>query len=274
METLLDSVVNRPRVWVTRAPEDAVSWIRGLHDLGLNAQALPLMAIGPAPDPQPVQRAWQRIAQYQAVMFVSANAVRYFFQMTSEAVLTPGAVVWGSSRAWVTGPGSYASLLTAGVPANQIDAPSADAPQFDSEALWAVVAPQAGPTSRVLIVRGCDATGRITGRDWLVTQLQAAGVQVDQVAAYQRQVPVLTQAQRLAAIQGARDGSMWLFSNSEALAHLQAALPQQDWSQAKAVATHPRIAHNLREAGWGVVAIAQPDMAAVASSIKSCHDST
>jgi len=274
METVPHATMTRPKVWVTRAPEDAQPWLNGLKDLGLDAQALPLMAIGPAPDAQPVRMAWQQIAQYQAVMFVSANAVRYFWQMAPTAVVTHAQTVWARTRAWVTGPGSCAALRSQGVPDSQMDAPLPDAPQLDSEALWAVVAPQVGPGSRVLIVRGCDETGRITGRDWLATQLQAAGAQVDQVAAYQRKVPVLTAAQRLAATQAAQDGSVWLFSNSEALAHLTAALPGQDWSQAKAVATHPRIAHHAREAGWGVVAIAQPDIFAVASSIKSCHEST
>lgn len=273
METVPHSAMTRPKVWVTRAPEDAQPWLAGLRQLGLDAQALPLMIIGPAPEAQPLRMAWQQMAQYQAVMFVSANAVRYFWQMAPAAVVTNGQT-WGPARAWVTGPGSRAALRSQGVPASQIDAPPPDAPQLDSEALWSVVAPQVSPASRVLIVRGCDETGRITGRDWLATQLQAAGAQVDQVAAYQRQVPVLTAAQQLAATQAAQDGSVWLFSNSEALAHLKAALPGQDWSQAKAVATHPRIAQHAREAGWGVVAIAQPDISAVASSIKSCHDFT
>lgn len=257
----------RPRVWVTRAAQDAAPWIQGLIDLGLDAQSLPLMAIGPATDVQAVHSAWQQLAQYQAVMFVSANAVRYFFQ----AAPNP-AWPWGPARAWVTGLGSRAALLAAGVPELLIDAPASDAPQWDSEALWAVIAPQVQVGQRVLIVRGSDAQGQLAGRDWLSTQLQAAGVQVDQVAAYQRLIPILTDAQRGAAAQAAVGGAVWLFSNSEAIAHLQAALPEQDWSQALAVATHPRIAQQARLAGWGFVAIAQPSIFAVASSIKSLHE--
>lgn len=257
----------RPRVWVTRAAQDAAPWIQGLNDLGLDAQSLPLMAIGPATDVQAVHSAWQQLAQYQAVMFVSANAVRYFFQAAPKP-----ASPWGPARAWVTGLGSRAALLAAGVPELLIDAPASDAPQWDSEALWTVIAPQVLTGQRVLIVRGSDAQGQVAGRDWLSTQLQAAGVRVDQVAAYQRLIPILTDAQRGAAAQAAVDGAVWLFSNSEAIAHLQAALPEQDWSQALAVATHPRIAQQARLAGWGFVAIAQPSIFAVASSIKSLHE--
>ena len=257
----------KPRVWVTRAAADAGPWLQGLNDLGLEPRSLPLMALGPAADGSAVQSAWTQLAQYHAVMFVSANAVRYFFQ--ARPVTSP---LWGSARAWVTGSGSRAALWASGVPADAVDAPAPDAPQWDSEALWAVIVPQVQPGRRVLIVRGADAQGQVAGRDWLRTQLQEAGVQVAQVAAYQRLVPALSAAQREAATQAASDGSVWLFSNSEAIAHLTAALPQQDWSQALAVATHPRIAAQAQAAGWGCVAISQPAISSVASSIKSLHE--
>jgi len=257
----------RTRVWVTRPAADAASWIEGLKEKGLDAQSLPLMAIGPVADAQPLQTAWQDVVHYHAVMFVSANAVRYFFQARPQP-----SVPWGDVRFWVTGLGSRAALMASGVPAQTIDAPAADATQWDSEALWAVVAAQVQSGQKVLIVRGADAQGQVAGRDWLSQQLQAQGVHVDQVAAYQRQTPVFSQAQRLAAAQAASDGSVWLFSNSEAIGHLQSALPNQDWSQALAVATHPRIAQHARQAGWGFVAIAQPSLGAVATSIKSTHE--
>ncbi len=257
------------RVWVTRAPEDAQAWILGLNDMGFDAQPMPLMAIGPAPDQQALRRTWQHLDQYQAVMFVSANAVRYFWQAKP---VSPGPLPRGGLRAWVTGPGSQDALLKVGWPSSAIDAPPLDAVQFDSEALWSVVACQIHSGLRVLVVRGCDAEGQVSGRDWLVTQLQAAGAQVDQIAAYQRKTPVLNQAQLQAVRQSVETGAVWLFSNSEAIFNLKDTLPDQNWLGAKAVATHPRIANNAKQAGWGYVAIAQPALQAVASSIKSCHE--
>ena len=257
----------KPRVWVTRAAADAGPWLQGLNHLGLEPQSLPLMALGPAADGSAVQSAWTQLAQYHAVMFVSANAVRYFFQ--ARPVTSP---LWGSARAWVTGSGSRAALWAAGVPAEAVDAPAPDAPQWDSEALWAVIAPQVQSGQSVLIVRGADAQGQVAGRDWLSSQLQTAGLQVTQVAAYQRQTPIFSQVQLQSAAQAASDGSVWLFSNSEAIGHLTDALPAQDWSQALAVATHPRIAQHARQAGWVRVAIAQPSLGGVASSIKSLHE--
>jgi uroporphyrinogen-III synthase len=257
------------RVWVTRAPEDAQAWILGLNDMGFDAQPMPLMAMGPAPDQHALRSSWEHLDQYQAVMFVSANAVRYFWQAKPDSPVPPP---WGVLRAWVTGHGSQDALLKVGMPLHAIDAPPWDAVQLDSEALWSVVASQVNAGLRVLVVRGCDAQGLVTGRDWLVTQLQAAGAQVDQIAAYQRKKPVLSQAQLAAARQSVEMGAVWLFSNSEAISNLKEALPDQDWQGAKAVATHPRIGTNAKQAGWGSVAITQPALQAVASSIKSCHE--
>ena len=257
------------QIWVTRAPEDARAWILGLNDMGFDAQPMPLMAIGPAPDQHALRSTWQHLDQYQAVMFVSANAVRYFWQASP---VSEGVLPWGGQRAWVTGPGSQDALLKVGVPLHAIDAPPWDAFQLDSEALWSVVSSQIHAGLRVLVVRGCDAQGQVTGRDWLVTQLQAAGAQVDQIAAYQRKKPELSQVQLAAVRQSVERGAVWLFSNSEAIFNLKEALPDQDWREAKAVATHPRIASKAKQAGWGSVAIAQPVLQAVASSIKSCYE--
>ena len=65
--------------------------------------------------------------------------------------------------------------------------------------------------------------------------------------------------------EAATDGSVWLFSSSEAVGHLPAA----DWSQARAVATHPRIAEAVRAAGWGVVVESRPALTDILASIES-----
>ena len=255
---------------MTRPLQDCAEWALALKQAGFDARALPLLQIGPAPDPHAVAVVRQHLDRYFAVMFVSANAVRYFCQGQA-ADVTP--LQWGAARAWVTGPGTRAALHQVGVPHAQIDGPASGAPQLDSEALWSNVESQVhnlrDKNQAVLIVRGADASGRLAGRDWLAQQLIQSGVQVDQVVAYQRLLPQISPEQKQMAAQAASDGSIWLFSNSEALSHLQQVLPGQDWSQAKAVATHPRIANHARTVGFEHVAIAQPDRESVAASIKS-----
>ena len=67
----------------------------------------------------------------------------------------------------------------------------------------------------------------------------------------------------------ATDGSVWLFSSSEAVTNLCALAGGQSWSQARAVATHPRIALAARAAGFARVCEARPAMAELVASIES-----
>jgi len=259
------------RVIVTRPQREAQDWVQALQQAGHAAQALPLIAIGPAPDAAAVQQAWQRLAQYQGAMFVSANAVAGFF-----AARPAGAGSFADTavptRAWATGPGTTQALRRAGVPASHIDAPAADAAQFDSEALWQLIGARIRPGARVLIVRGGDAAGGNTegvGRDWFARQVMQAGGSVDFVASYQRQAPQLDTAQLELARQAAGDGTVWLFSSSEAVHNLRACLPQQSWARARAVATHGRIAQAARAAGFAVVRESRPALADIRASIES-----
>lgn len=257
------------RVLVTRPPHEAARWVEELRSRGVDAVALPLIELGPSLQPRAVTEAWERFSGYTAAMFVSGAAVQYFFE--SDSTLSPAE--WSKfaikTRCWDTGPGTCQALARAGVDPAAVDAPPASATQFDSEALWQVVAPTVRPGQRVLIVRGGDARGQSVGRDWLSCTLQAAGVGVDTVAAYARCAPELGAARQALARQSASDGSLWIFSSSEAIANLRAALPAQDWGAARCVATHPRIAQAARDAGFGTTQAISPTFDAVMASIES-----
>ncbi|MDO8370483.1 MAG: uroporphyrinogen-III synthase, partial [Polaromonas sp.] len=261
------------RVIVTRPEREAAGWVQALQAHGLQAEALPLIEIAALPETAALQQAWREIDAYSALMFVSGNAVDGFFASNQAAALVQKAQAATDSiaspgpRFLAPGPGTVAALRRAGVPELLIDAPAADAGQFDSEALWAVVGWRHWQGRRVLIVRGQgagkDQSG--AGRDWLAQQFVAAGARVDVVAVYQRRAPVFTESQRQRIEAAAHDGSVWLLSSSEALAHL----PAGDWSRARAVATHPRIAEVARAAGWGVVVQSRPEITDIVGSIES-----
>ena len=251
------------RVLVTRPAREAQQWVADLRQAGIEAAPLPLLEIGPAPDPAPVRRAWQELSAVDAVMFVSANAVDHFFLFKPQQQPTLFA------RAWAPGPGTRDALLRAGVPPHSIDAPAVDAEQFDSQALWQQVGGQLVSGQRLLVVRGGGANGNGVGRDWLGAQLAACGVAVDTVVAYTRKPPTWTQAQLQLAQRSAVDESLWLFSSSEAIANVRKLLPHQGWKDARALATHPRIAEAAAAAGFGVVSLSRPTLADVVASIES-----
>ncbi len=265
------------RVLVTRPAKEAHQWVQALTAAGYDAVSLPLIGVLPAADTHAVEAAWQRIDQYDAVMFVSGNAVDHFF-----ALKPPGAPEFNGEyaikrRAFVTGPGSYSALKRAHVDLDYIDMPDREAGQFDSEALWAVVGSRVVPGYRVLVVRGTAASSTTTvddaaagmGRDWFADQVRAASGSVDFVVAYQRRLPEMPASDLQLARQAASDGSVWLFSSSEAIANLVAACPGQDWSQARAVVTHSRIAQTAKRAGLSVVCESRPTLAALMASIES-----
>lgn len=261
------------RVIVTRPEAQAGKWVDALRAVGLEALSLPLIDVSGPPEPLALRALWQRLQDFDALMFVSANAVQQFF-----ALQPAGGAHWQgptpcSVRCYATGPGTVAALRQAGVPASHIDAPDHAAARFDSEALWQVVQGQVQPGWRVLIVRGASAEAAEAsagvGRDWLAQRLGERGAWVEFVVAYVRRAP-LAGPQALALLQrSAQDGSVWLFSSSEAVANLRSLAPGQSWAQARAVATHPRIAEAVRAAGFAVVRASRPALAELVASIES-----
>ena len=267
------------RVIVTRPVRDAASWVSGMAAAGLDAVALPLIAVASVDDLEPIRQAWRRLDSYTGVMFVSGNAVEYFYLLKpalapvsiAQAAIKTGAKAGMLPRLLATGPGTVAALLRAGAPASSIDAPAREAGQFDSEALWHVVGANVKAGQRFLIVRGQDGSEAQAGagRDWFASQLRAAGAQVDLVTAYQRCLPSFGHAEHHLATRAATDGSVWLFSSSQAVSNLRTLVPAQSWVGARAVATHTRIAEAARQAGFGVVCESRPTLPDVVASIES-----
>jgi uroporphyrinogen-III synthase len=265
----------RPRrLVVTRPAAEADAWVKDLQARGHEALALPLIGIGPPVDAalQMALAHWRsHWSSQQALMFVSGAAVTHFFS-------TPPVAAAGTTRFWAPGPGTAAALLRCGLPAGRIDAPPADALQFDSEALWAVVASQVRPGWRILVVRGASPEAEPAeapagqpgqGRYWLIRQCEATGATVQACVAYERRVPVWDAATRALALAAVRDGSVWLFSSSQALEHLLALLPGTDWSRTPALATHPRIAAAAQAAGFGSVRQTRPGLADAMRALES-----
>jgi len=262
------------RLIVTRVQPQAQQWAQALCASGHEALALPLIETRGLHDTSAIQQACLRLADYAAVMFVSPHAVHHFYKENKALALTGQALSATNTRAWASGPGTTAALAAQAVPAHLTDAPPLEAGQFDSENLWQRVQAQIRPGVRVLIVRGdtpgSDAPAALgVGRDWLAQQLQQAGAQVDFVVAYQRAAPQWDAEQLALAAAAASNGAVWIFSSAEALGNLRALLPGQDWSGARAVATHARIAGAAKSLGFGIVLPASPTLPGVLASVES-----
>jgi uroporphyrinogen-III synthase len=218
-----------------------------------------LVEIAPPEDLAPLHDAWRVLASVRLVFFVSVNAVERFFAARPASSPWPDGV-----DAAAPGPGTARALVASGVPGTAIVTPPEAAERFDSEALWTLLAPRAWQGARVLVVRGDG------GRDWLGERLRDAGAEVAEVRAYRRVAPSFTGAarERLDAALADAD-TVWLFSSSEAIANLARAAASARWRDARAIATHPRIASRARSVGFGTVREASPTIDAVFACIQS-----
>ena len=250
------------RLLVTRPQPQADEWVHKLAGLGVQAWALPLLAIAPAADAAAVRAAWQAVPGLALVMFVSPNAVQRFMALRPAGLAWPAGVLAAG-----TGPGTWRALAAAGVPAAMIRTPGgadpAPAGPFDSEALWQLLAPLDWACRQALIVRGEG------GRDWLADALRQQGAQVHFVEAYRRTCAVLDPPARalLQQAQAAPARHLWLLSSSEALGHLPTLAPGLRWAEQQALATHARIAQAAAALGFGHVSLSAPTPAAVAQAV-------
>jgi uroporphyrinogen-III synthase len=247
-----------PTVLVTRPAAQAADWVGRLRAAGLDARALPLIAIEPAADATALHAAWRELPVYALVMFVSPNAVAGFFGARPTGARWPEAL-----RAGATGPGTVDALVAAGVARERCVAPTA--PPYDSTALWQRLAGEAWAGRPVMIVRGDG------GRDEFAESLRAAGAAVRFVAAYRRSAPAWSAGERAlaAAALAAPQSHVWLLSSGEAVGHLAGLLPGADWQASRALASHARIAARARDAGFGQVREVPPTLEAIIAALRS-----
>ena len=249
------------RLLVTRPQPQADAWVVRLRERGIDAHALPLLAIDAVVDLNELHAAWHELSRYALAMFVSPNAVSHFFAARPAEVAARG---WPrATRAGATGPGTLQALHMAGVPPALCVAPPADAAQFDSAALWTQLQGERWAGREVLVLRGNG------GRDEFAALLREAGAAVHFTQAYRRGEPRFTageQALLEAAIARSAEHVWWL-SSAEAVGYLPPLAPQADWRHARALATHPRIAQRARAMGFGQVFEAPPTLDAVQAGL-------
>jgi uroporphyrinogen-III synthase len=263
------------RVIITRPEEEGSRWAEAIEATGFRSWSLPLIEVGPTVQGRAVDQAWSRLGSFDAVMFVSRNAAKYFFARKPSGATVFSAQAAVKTVAFVTGPGSFATLKSLGAEQEFVFAPDLSADRFDSEALWDVVKSRIVVGYRVLIVRGVTLSEQHidsdhgTGRDWFAQRVREAGGEVEFVVSYERTCPKWDDNMTALAADAGRDGSVWIFSSSEAIRNLQLLCPDSPWDQARAVVTHPRIATAARAAGFRVVLESKPVVSALLASIES-----
>ena len=158
------------RVLVPRPVGQAERTAQALRERGAEPRVVPVIEIVPPADPAPLESAAARLADYDWVLFTSANGVEQLFLALRRA--GRDARAFGTAKIGVIGPRTAEALERFGVRADRI------ADEHVGEGLARDIL-ALGTPRRVLIARA------LVARDALPALLREAGAEVDVVAAYE-----------------------------------------------------------------------------------------
>jgi uroporphyrinogen III methyltransferase / synthase len=160
---------------VTRTREQASTLVELLAEAGARCLEIPTLEIAPPDDFGPLDAALARLADYDWLVFTSANGVSAFFQRLFDKGLDVRAL--GRAKLAAIGPATAEALRMRGLVADVVPA------RFVAEDLAAALLPRLAPGSRVLLARAQAA------REVLPETLAQAGIQVEVAPVYQARQP-------------------------------------------------------------------------------------
>jgi len=236
--------VNRPlfgtRVLVTRAPHQAAELTERLCELGADVVEQPAIEVTPPEDWSPVDRALERLHDFDWLVFSSVNGVRSLLNRLLE---TRDLRALGSLKLAAIGPGSAEELARYHLRCDCVPA------EFQAESLAAALAGEARAGKRFLLVRANR------GREVLSETLTKAGGQVEQVVVYKsRDVPIADEA----IAEQLRSGRIdWITVTSSAIARSLAAMFGDDLRHSRLISLSPITSATLVELGYQVAAEAR-----------------
>lgn len=246
-------------VVITRPAHQAGAIIQHLQDEGAYPIAFPTIAIVPPTDKEAAKARLQQLADYDLLIFISANAVEHALALLEVEVLGESQhTVLAQSCVGAIGSKTAAALAKYHVPVSLV-------PQhgFTSEDFLALNAVQACHDKRVLIIRGEG------GRETLATTLRAQGADVDYVDVYRRVIPsndphLLKQQHQKQQL------DIIAVTSSESLHNLLVLLGDPAWVKSvPLLAGSERIAENARALGFKqVLTAANPSDAAMLDALQ------
>jgi len=196
------------RIVVTRAREQAGELAELLEDAGAEPVLVPTIALGPPPDPGALDAAVAQAADYDWIVFTSANGVGAFFASLARQAGDVRALA--RVRLAAIGPETAAELERRHV------RPAVVPAEYRAEGLLAALADADVRGRRFLLPRAAGA------RPVLPETLAARGASVDEVIAYRAVVPPDADAGALRAALAAGDLDAVTFTSSSTVANFVA----------------------------------------------------
>jgi uroporphyrinogen III methyltransferase/synthase len=246
------------RVLVTRSGEQAPELVRALRAAGAEPRLVPLTELRAA-EPGPLDAALERLADYDALIFTSANAVRFTAERLRARDLAPG-----EARAVVcVGPRTAEAAERAGFEPAHVPPH-----RFDARGVLEEILRVLPPAGRRFLLPRSELAGEV-----LPEGLRAAGAEVDAPVAYRNlAAPVDAESLRSDLVEGRLD--VLSFASPSAVRRFRALLDAEALAAAArcvVAAIGPVTAEALREAGLPASAIAiRPGVAGLVEAIAAC----
>jgi uroporphyrinogen-III synthase len=242
------------RIVLTRAPEQAREWADALEQMGAEVIVLPTVAFAPPEDCGPLDEQLRRLDRFDAILFLSKNAVRYVFDRLNqlgiecEMLRSPHRIIAA------VGPGTAGALAAQGVRVDHV------AEGRTGEALAGELR-QSLRRRKVLLPRSDKGDRRV------LHALHEAGAEVTEVIAYRTTTPATLDPAILSRIRRA-DVDAIVFASPSAYHNLSDALGPAEAaalsSRVHFVAIGPTTALAMHETGARVAVEASEGSAGAA----------
>jgi uroporphyrinogen-III synthase len=106
------------RIVITRAPEQSAELAAALEDMGAEVIRLPLVAFAPLEDKRPLDSALRNLATFDAILFLSRNAVRYVCERCGDLGINSEALTSANRLIAAVGPATAEEAARKGLRVN------------------------------------------------------------------------------------------------------------------------------------------------------------
>lgn len=225
------------RIILTRSSEQAAEFSERLRALGADTIELPVISIQPPQDPGPLNRAIERLATYDWLIFTSVNGVRFFLEQldASEADLRSL-----KARICAIGPATRRALETLHLKVDLMP------DEYVAESLVKAFAGEPLQAKKILLPRAAVA------RDLIPSELGRLGAQVDVVEAYRNIVPEDAERRARAVFHAEKKPDWITFTSSSTVKNLLAVAGREALDGVRIASIGPVTSETARSAGLKV----------------------
>ncbi len=226
------------RIVVTRAAGQGADFAARLRALGADAIEAPVIALEPACDPGPLDRAIAQLSTYDWLLFTSANGVRFFLDRLDRSAADLRSL---RARICAIGPATRAAVEALHLKVDRMPA------EYVAESVVAVLRAEDLGGKRILLPRAAVA------RDVIPVELTKLGAHVEVVEAYRTVIPPGVAA-RIEALQKPD----WItFTSTSTVNNFVALAGREALTGVKLASIGPVTSQALRKHGLEVTAEAQ-----------------